>query len=90
VAAEASPSEQFDAREDGMNDPDECHRKAEALATLALMFPEYADRYRAKERYWRDQQAQAERALAKQASGLRRETIASGGPAGPVHGRIWR
>jgi hypothetical protein len=37
-----------------MNDPDACHMKAEALATLALMFPESADRYRAKERYWRD------------------------------------
>jgi hypothetical protein len=37
-----------------MNDPDDCHKKAEALATLALMFPESADRYRAKEQYWRD------------------------------------
>jgi hypothetical protein len=69
-----------------MNDPDECHRKAEALATLALMFPEYADRYRAKERYWRDQQAQAERAAAKQALSPARETIASDGPASRAQG----
>lgn len=36
-----------------MNDPQECHRKAEALATLAEMFPEDAERYRAKEQHWR-------------------------------------
>jgi len=34
--------------------PDECHRKAEALATLAVMFPEKADAYREAERRWRD------------------------------------
>jgi hypothetical protein len=36
-----------------MNDALECHRKAEALATLAEMFPEHAERYRDKERHWR-------------------------------------
>jgi hypothetical protein len=36
-----------------MNDPQECHRKAEALATLAEMFPEDAERYRTKEEHWR-------------------------------------
>jgi hypothetical protein len=45
-----------------MNDPHECHKKAEALATLALMFPESAERYRAKEQYWRDLEAEAQRA----------------------------
>jgi hypothetical protein len=50
-----------------MNDPDQCHKKAEALATLALMFPESADRYRAKEQHWRDREAEALRAGAKPA-----------------------
>jgi hypothetical protein len=36
-----------------MNDPHVCHRKAEALAILAEMFPEDAERYRAKEEHWR-------------------------------------
>jgi hypothetical protein len=36
-----------------MHDPQDCHRKAEALATLAEMFPEDAERYRAKEEHWR-------------------------------------
>jgi hypothetical protein len=44
-----------------MHDADECHKKAEALATLALMFPESAERYRAKERRWRDLEAEAQR-----------------------------
>jgi hypothetical protein len=44
-----------------MNYPHECRRKAEALATLALMFPESADRYRAKEQHWRDLAAAAQR-----------------------------
>jgi hypothetical protein len=44
-----------------MHDAHECHRKAEALATLALMFPESAERYRAKEQHWRDLEAQAQR-----------------------------
>jgi len=44
-----------------MNDPKECHKKAEALATLALMFPESAERYRAKEQHWRDLAARARR-----------------------------
>ncbi|HZZ32656.1 MAG TPA: hypothetical protein VFE10_11770 [Phenylobacterium sp.] len=42
-----------------MNDPHECHRKAEALATLAEMFPEDAERYRAKEEYWRQLEVEA-------------------------------
>ena len=42
-----------------MNDAHECHKKAEALATLALMFPENAERYHAKEQHWRDLEAEA-------------------------------
>ena len=42
-----------------MHDPHECHRKAEALATLAVMFPENADRYRANEQHWRRLEAEA-------------------------------
>jgi hypothetical protein len=43
-----------------MLDPQECHKKAEAVATLALMFPENADRYRAKEQHWRRLEAEAQ------------------------------
>jgi len=43
-----------------MHDLQECHKKAEALATLALMFPENADRYRAKEQHWRRLEAEAQ------------------------------
>jgi hypothetical protein len=49
-------------------DAQACHKKAEALAILAVMFPENAERYRAKEQYWRNLAAEAEReaeALAK-------------------------
>ena len=42
-----------------MSDAHECHRKAEALATLAEMFPENAERYRAKEDHWRRLEAEA-------------------------------
>lgn len=42
-----------------MHDAHECHRRAEALATLAEMFPEYAARYRDRERHWRDQETEA-------------------------------
>jgi hypothetical protein len=42
-----------------MHDPRECHKRAEALATLAMMFPENADRYRVKEQYWRGLEAEA-------------------------------
>jgi hypothetical protein len=42
-----------------MSDAQECHRKAEALATLAEMFPENAERYRAKEDHWRRLEAEA-------------------------------
>jgi hypothetical protein len=37
----------------------DCHKKAEALATLAMMFPERADAYREAERRWRDLEAKA-------------------------------
>ena len=47
-----------------MHDPHECHNKAEALATLAMMFPENADRYRAKEQHWRALETQAWRDVA--------------------------
>jgi hypothetical protein len=42
-----------------MIDPRDCYRKAEALATLAEMFPENAERYRAKENHWRRLEAAA-------------------------------
>jgi hypothetical protein len=47
-----------------MHDPHECHKKAEALVTLAMMFPESADRYRAKEQHWRALEAKARREAA--------------------------
>jgi hypothetical protein len=40
-----------------MHSARECRDKAEALATLALMFPEKGDAYRDAERRWRDLEA---------------------------------
>jgi hypothetical protein len=42
-----------------MYDAHDCHDRAEALATLALMYPEDAERYREKERRWRDLETRA-------------------------------
>ena len=42
---------------------------AEALATLAMMFPESADRYKIKEAYWRAQEAKAATEARVRASG---------------------
>lgn len=43
----------------GCQSAGECRRKAEALDTLAMMFPERADAYRKAERKWRDLEAKA-------------------------------
>ena len=59
-----------------MNQADECHRKAEALATLAEMFPELRERYRAREQHWRRLEAQA-RDAANSPPGVRRRTPAT-------------
>jgi hypothetical protein len=60
-----------------MHDAHDCHRKAEALATLAVMFPESAHRYRAKEQHWRDLEAEARRGVAKAGRNLRPGTISA-------------
>lgn len=62
-----------------MHDPHECHRRAEALATLAEMFPEDAVRYRARERHWRNLEMQA-------AERKRRQGTISPGPDSSVEG----
>jgi hypothetical protein len=48
-----------------MHTAQDCHRKAEALATLAMMFPEKADAYREAERRWRELEEQVVRAKRK-------------------------
>jgi hypothetical protein len=58
-----------------MHDAHDCHRKAEALATLAVMFPESAHRYRAKEQHWRDLEAEARSGASKAGLNSRRGTI---------------
>jgi hypothetical protein len=40
-----------------MHSARECREQADALATLALMFPEKADAYQEAERRWRDLEA---------------------------------
>ena len=50
-----------------MNDAQDFHKKAEALATLAEMFPERAEQYRAREAYWRGLEAKAKRSPAAKA-----------------------
>ena len=40
-----------------MHSAQECRDKAEALATLALMFPEKGDAYRDAEQRWRELEA---------------------------------
>lgn len=63
-----------------MHDAHDCHRKAEALATLAVMFPESAHRYRAKEQHWRDLEAEAQ-TRASPATKRRQDVDRSGAPS---------